>query len=79
MTKQYNYFFIEIIIEMILKKLLSRQAIKQTNQYKNANQIKKVPKQNMLINPKTKTVFISPYHVQPQPQPLYHERHSNRK
>lgn len=62
---------------MILKKLLSRQAIKQTNKYKNANQIKKVPKQNILLNPKTKSVFISPCHV--QPQPLYRENYLNRK
>lgn len=53
---------------MIFKKLLSKQAIKSTKQYKYSNQIKQikhVTNDNILVNKALKTVFVSPYHVQP--------------
>ena len=60
---------------MILKKLVSIQAIKMTNKVKDSIQIKKVPMQYVLVNDKSKKVFTSPYHV----QPFTEDSQSNRK
>ena len=75
MIKIYNYFLREIIIEMILKKLLSKNAIKITNKAKSIVHFKKISKQYVLVNDKSKKIFTSPYHVQPFTQ----DSETNRK